>query len=200
MITQRRRCDGQLELTFFSEEVDGFFRDFGVERGFFFESRKQFVHGARVEQGAGKAVLTDLAGFLEDVDIFFAELRVRIFGDMRVDELRKAQGAGHAGRPAADDDDVSGHLRALDAVDRFAEHQHRKPFAADLHGSSRIRQVTGLDPCECVVIRGRLPSRSRLLHFFDQRRDDVEQIAYDREVGDFENRSFGILIHRDDSA
>ena len=123
MVAQRRRSDGQLELALLGEKVDGFFRDFGVERGFFLESGKQFAHGSRVEQRAGEAVLADLAGFFENVDVFFAELRVGMRGVMCVDKLRQAQRAGHAGRPAADDDYVGRHLRALDAFDRFAENQ-----------------------------------------------------------------------------
>src|SRR5690349_1449068 len=38
----------------------------------------------------------------------------------------------------------------------------------------------------------------RLLHFFDQRRHDVEQIADHAYVGDFKNRGFRILIDRED--
>ncbi len=121
MIAQRRRSDRQLELASRGEEVDGFFGDFGVEWSFFLESGKKFVHGARVEQRSGEAVLADLACLLENVDVFFAELRVGILGVVRVDELRKAQGAGHAGRPAADNNNVGGHLRTFDAFDRFAE-------------------------------------------------------------------------------
>jgi hypothetical protein len=58
---------------------------------------------------------------LEHVDIFFAELRVRMRGVMRVDELREAQRAGHPSWPAADNDDIGGHLRTFNAFNRFAE-------------------------------------------------------------------------------
>ena len=78
VIAQRRRRDGKLELAFLGEEVNRFFRNFGIERRFLLESGKQFAHGAGIEQRAGEAVLADLARLLEHVDIFFAELRVRI--------------------------------------------------------------------------------------------------------------------------
>ena len=42
-------------------------------------------------------------------------------GIVRVYQLRKAQGACHAGRTAADDDHVGRHLRAVDAFEGFAE-------------------------------------------------------------------------------
>ena len=80
MIAQRRRSDGQLELALLGEKVNGFFRDLGVERSFFFESGKKFAHGSRVEQRAGETVLADLASFFEDVDIFFAERRIGMRG------------------------------------------------------------------------------------------------------------------------
>ncbi len=72
-------------------------------------------------------MLADLASFLEDVNIFFAELRVGMRGVVLIDQLRQAQRARHAGRTAADDDDVGRHLRAFDAFDGFAENQHTKP-------------------------------------------------------------------------
>ena len=87
---------GNLNLPFFGEEVDRFFDDLGIERSFLLESGKQFAHRPRIEQRAGKTVLPDLARLLEHVDIFFAELRVRMRGIVRVDQLRKPQRAGHA--------------------------------------------------------------------------------------------------------
>ena len=78
MIAEWRRRDGQLELSVLGEEVDGFLCDFGVERGFFFETGKKLSHGARVEKSAGKAVLSDLARLFEDVNILLRELRVGV--------------------------------------------------------------------------------------------------------------------------
>jgi hypothetical protein len=43
---------------------------------------------------------------------------------VRIDELGQAQSAGHARRSAAYDDDIGGHLGAVDAFKRFAEDQH----------------------------------------------------------------------------
>jgi hypothetical protein len=40
---------------------------------------------------------------------------------MFVDQLREAQGTGHACRTATDDDDVGLHLRAGDVFERLAE-------------------------------------------------------------------------------
>src|ERR1700722_11294856 len=58
---------------------------------------------------------------------------------VRVNQLRQAQGTRHTGRPAADNNHIRGHLRPLNAFDWFAENQHKKTSATDLHGSSRIR-------------------------------------------------------------
>ena len=155
VIAQRRRRDGQLELALLGEKVDGFFGDLGVERSFLFESGKQFAHGARIEQRAGEAVLADLAGFFEDVDIFFAELRVGMRGVVRVDQLRQAQRAGHARRSAADDDHIGRHLRAFDAFDRFAEDQHSK-VCHGFRGFPRMTvQIHGFESVKSVRIRGR---------------------------------------------
>ncbi len=115
MIAQRRRRDGKLELASFSEKVNRLFGDFGIEWRFFFESGKKFAHGAGIKQGAGEAVLADLAGLLQDVNIFFAELRVRIARVVLIDKLREPQSASHASRAAADDDHIGRHLRAFDA-------------------------------------------------------------------------------------
>ncbi len=49
VIAQRGRRDGQLELALFGEKVNGLFRHLGIERGFFFESGKEFAHGSRIE-------------------------------------------------------------------------------------------------------------------------------------------------------
>ena len=124
MIAQRRRRDRELELTLLGEEVNRLLRDFGIERRFLFESRKQFAHGTGIEQRAGKTVLADLASLLQHIDIFFAELGVRMLGIVLIDKLREAQRTSHARRPAADDDDIGRHLRAFDAGKGFAENQH----------------------------------------------------------------------------
>ena len=62
-----------------------------------------------------------LASLLEDVNIFFAELRIRILGVVLIDELREPQSTGHARRTAADDDNVGRHLRTFDVRERLAE-------------------------------------------------------------------------------
>ena len=87
VIAQERRRNRQLELALLGEKVDRFLRDFGIEWSLLFKSGKQFAHRARVEQRAGKAVLPDLASFFEDVDVLFAELRVRVRGIVCVDQL-----------------------------------------------------------------------------------------------------------------
>ena len=69
-------------------------------------------------------MLADLAGLFEHVDIFFAELRIRILGVVLVDQLRKPQRTSHPRRPAADDDHIGRHLRTFNAFERFAEDQH----------------------------------------------------------------------------
>src|SRR5258708_432390 len=123
MVAQGRRCDGELEFAFLREEVDGFFCYLGVEWSFFLEAGEQFAHGARIEQCARKAVLADLAGFFEDVDVFFAELRVGMLRVVRVKELRQAECARHARGPAADDDYIGRHLRTFDTFEGFTEDQ-----------------------------------------------------------------------------
>ena len=73
-------------------------------------------------------MLADLTSFFEDVDVLLAELRVGIAGVVLVDELRETQSTGHAGGPAADDDNVGGHLGAVDAFERFAKDKHSFEF------------------------------------------------------------------------
>src|SRR5579864_5332020 len=121
MVAEWWRRDGQLELGFLSEKVNRFFGDLGIERSFLFESGKQFAHRARIEQRSGEAVLADLAGFFENINVLFAELGVGVRGIVRVDELRQAQRTSHAGWAAADNYDVGGHLRTFNAFDGFAE-------------------------------------------------------------------------------
>src|SRR6185437_11809441 len=57
-------------------------------------------------------------------DVFLAQLRVRMGGVVSVNELREAQGAGHARGPAADNHNVSFHLRAFNVRERLAEDEH----------------------------------------------------------------------------
>ena len=139
VVAQKRRRDRQLELALLGEEINRFLRDLGIERRFLLKSRKQFAHRPRIKQRARKTVLPNLARLLQHVNIFFAELRIRMRGVVRVDQLRQPQRAGHARRPAADDDHIGRHLRAFNAFDRFAEDQHKNKSAADLRGSTRIR-------------------------------------------------------------
>ena len=121
MIAQRRRSDGKFKLAGLSEEVNRLFRDCCLDRRFLLESREQFAHGAGIEQRAGKAVLADLAGLFEHVDIFFTELRIGMARVVLIDQLRKPQGAGHASRAAANDDHIGRHLRTFDVRQRLAE-------------------------------------------------------------------------------
>jgi hypothetical protein len=69
-------------------------------------------------------VLADLASFFENVNIFFAECRIRVRTIVPIDELRKPKSASHPGWPAANDDNIGGHLRTLNVFERLAEDQH----------------------------------------------------------------------------
>src|SRR5580692_6712290 len=106
---------------------------------------------------------------------------------MFVDELRQSQSAGHPRRPAADDDNVGGHLRTFDILDRFTKNQHKKRWPPMRDRSSWINHCTPgsvqirVDPW--LVLR----SCFCLLYFFNQRRDNVEQIPNHSEVCDLEN-------------
>src|ERR1700687_130232 len=121
MIAQWRRRDGELEFALWGKEVNRFSRDFGIERSFFFESRQKFTHGAGIEQGTGEAVLANLAGLFENINVFFAELRVWVVRVVLIDELREPQGTRHARRATAHDDNVGGHLGTFDVRERLAE-------------------------------------------------------------------------------
>ena len=112
---------GSLNLSSWCKKVDRLPVDRGLEGGFGFEAGQKFAHGARIEQCTGERVLADFAGFLEDVDIFFAELRVRMLGVVLVNELGEAQSARHACRTAADDDCIGRHLGAIDVFGRGCE-------------------------------------------------------------------------------
>src|SRR5271170_2265322 len=69
-------------------------------------------------------------------------------------------------------------------------------FATDEHGLETRGYFIRVYPCD--PRRGSLASRLRLLHFLNQRRNDIEKIPDNRIVRDLENRRFGIFIHRDD--
>src|SRR5207245_5888986 len=124
MIAQRRRRDGKLEFSFLREEINRFLADGRVERSVHLKSWDQLAHGAGIEQGAGKAVLADFTGLLQHVNIFFAEWRIRMLSIVLVDELRTSYRTSHAGRPAADNNDVGIHAGMLDIGERFAKDQH----------------------------------------------------------------------------
>ena len=131
MVPKWRRCDGEFQLAVLSQKVDGFFTDFRVDGSFFFEAREQFAHGARIEQSTGKAMLADLAGLLEHISVFFAKLRTGIFLVVLVNELRETNGTRHSCGAPAYDNDIGGHLGAVDAFKRFAENQHKENLATD---------------------------------------------------------------------
>src|SRR3954452_17411458 len=46
----------------------------------------------------------------------------------------------------------------------------------------------------------KLGSRFRLLDLFNQRGHEVEQVSDYRVIGNFKDRSFGVLVHSDDGA
>src|ERR1700676_2809021 len=126
------------------QEVNGIFVYHRIEWRFAFESREEFFHGARIEERAGETVLSGFARLFDHVDILFAE---RGFGMARVvivDQLRKAQRAGHARGPTADDDDVGRHFGMLDVGKRLAEDQRH-----GLMGEKATQiKVSGLGPRE----------------------------------------------------
>ena len=66
-------------------------------------------------------MLTDFAGLLEDVNIFFAELRVGMLAVVLVNQLGEAQSTRHARRTAADDDCIGRHLGAIDVREGMAK-------------------------------------------------------------------------------
>jgi hypothetical protein len=61
---------------------------------------------------------------LENVNIFLGERGVRMFGVVLVNQLRQAQGAGHAGGPSANDDDIGFHCRAFNTLKRLTKNDH----------------------------------------------------------------------------
>src|SRR5437764_10381125 len=124
MITQRRWGDGKLELSILRQEINSFFIALGIERRFLLKAGQQFAHGTWIQQRPGKAVLPDLTRLFENVNIFFAELRVGIGGVVLINQLRKTQRTSHPRGPAADDNHVGFHLWAVDVFERSAENQH----------------------------------------------------------------------------
>ena len=136
-------------------------------------------------------MLADLPRLFEDVDIFFADLRAGLRRVVLINQLRQAQRTGHTSGTTPDDDHIGGHLRPLNAFDRFAEDQHKKTSATDSRGSTRINHEKNWirkNPRESVATK--LPARLRLLYFLNQRRNDVEQIPHDRVISNLEYRSF----------
>src|ERR1700758_5581986 len=73
-------------------------------------------------------------------------------------------------------------------------------FATDLRGSHGSGRFTRFDPCEPVLIRGRLASCLRFLYLFGQGRHDVEQISHDGEVCDLKDRGLRVFVHGDNRA
>ena len=121
VVAQRRRSDRQFELALLGEEINRLFLHFRVERSFLLEIRQQLANAPRIEQCTRKAVLPNLARLLEHVNIFFAELRVWMSCVVRVNQLCQTQSTSHPSRPAAHDDHIRRHLRALHAFNGFAE-------------------------------------------------------------------------------
>jgi hypothetical protein len=66
-------------------------------------------------------VLANLASFLKDVNVFFAELCAGVLSVVLVDKLRQTQSGRHACWAAANDDYIGFHLRAVDVLERSAE-------------------------------------------------------------------------------
>ena len=65
-----------------------------------------------------------IAGFFQQIDVLFAELRVGMFGVVFVNQLREPQSTSHACRAAADNDDIGLHCRAFNIRERGAKHDH----------------------------------------------------------------------------
>ena len=79
VIAHGRRRDGKLELAAAGQVIDRFLGDLGIERRFLLEAGQQLAHGARIEQRAGEAMRADVARFLQQVDVFLAQLGVGMF-------------------------------------------------------------------------------------------------------------------------
>ena len=124
VVLQGRRRQRQAELALFREKVNVFLGDLGIQRRFRAPAGKKLVHGAGIEQCAGKRMLAKFTRLLQDVDVLFAQGRVRIAAVVAIDQLRKTQRAGESGRAAANNGDVRFHLRTLDTFKGFAEIDH----------------------------------------------------------------------------
>src|SRR6185437_3282146 len=85
------------------------------------EAGKQLAHGTRIEQRAGEAVLPDFSGFLQHINVFFAERPIGILSVVFVNKLREPQGSSHTGRTTADNDNVGFHLGTIDGGERSAK-------------------------------------------------------------------------------
>src|SRR6478609_5030244 len=99
-------------------------RDFSIQRRFVAPAGKKLVHGARIKQRAGKRVLAEFTGLLQNIDVLFAQRRIRIAAVMAVDQLRKTERAGETCRAAANNGYVRFHLRTLNTFKRFAKSKH----------------------------------------------------------------------------
>jgi hypothetical protein len=93
-------------------------------------------------------------------------------GIVCVDQLRQAQGAGHARRAATDNHNVGFHLRTFDAFNGFTKVDHEEE----------------------------LGSSFGFLDLFNQRRHHIKQVGNHTNVGNLENRCFGIFIDGDNDA
>src|SRR5580704_9914895 len=86
-------------------------------------------------------MLPNLAGFLQDVDVFLAQLRIGMLRVVLVDQLGKPQGASHACRTTANDDHVSRHLRAFDTFNRLSEnHAHKRSAIGETRDFTQSQQ------------------------------------------------------------
>ncbi len=141
MIPQRRRNDREFPRLVLAQEVDRLFRHLGIDRRFALESGQQFPHRPRIQQRSRQAMLPHLPRFLENVDVLFRHLRVRMVPVVLVNKLREPQRACHSRRASADNHNIGLHLRAVDSFQGFAKSDHRRPTI--LQGT-RERPTAGL--------------------------------------------------------
>ncbi len=66
----------------------------------------------------------NFARLLQQVNVLLAKLRVGMLGVVLVDELRQAEGAGHASGPTSDDYDVGLHDRPINIWERLTKNYH----------------------------------------------------------------------------
>ena len=107
---------GKREGGVFGEEESGWESVTGsVERRGFFGSRGyEFGEGFRIHETAPESAGADFAAFFEDVDILGGEWGLGAGLVVFFDEIGEMQGAGKAGGPCPDDEDVGFELFALD--------------------------------------------------------------------------------------